>query len=112
MARCFRGISGFGDTLWRNVELHLGCGRPLSLAVDPSALYSLLLSLFFSAFSPFFPCRLGFAAGEAGSFAPGEALCLKSQEIHALGDGPRQPEPAFFLCKWPQKELALIVSLI
>ncbi|XP_037358710.1 membrane progestin receptor gamma isoform X3 [Talpa occidentalis] len=42
--------------------------------------------------------RLGFAAGEAGSFAPGKALCLKSQEIHALGNGPRQPEPAFFLC--------------
>ncbi|XP_012584119.1 PREDICTED: membrane progestin receptor gamma isoform X2 [Condylura cristata] len=42
--------------------------------------------------------RLGLAAGEAGSFTPGEALCLKSQEIHALGDGPRQPKPACFLC--------------
>lgn len=51
------------------------------MAAGPSAFYSLLLSLFCSAFSPFFPCRLGFADGEAGSFAPGEALYQAGRNV-------------------------------
>lgn len=66
--------SDCGDILWLVLELHLGGGRPPSVAVGLSAFYSLLLSLFCSAFSPFFPCRLSFAVGEADSFAPGKAL--------------------------------------
>lgn len=48
-------------------------GSP-SLAADLSAFYSLLLSLFCSAFSPFSPCRRTSAVGEADSLAPGKAL--------------------------------------
>lgn len=68
-------ISDCGDTLWPNLDLHLSSGWPLSEAAGPSAFYSLcrLFSvLLFLLFSPHH--RLGFAAGEADSFAPGEAL--------------------------------------
>ncbi|XP_024305735.1 membrane progestin receptor gamma isoform X3 [Homo sapiens] len=44
--------SGCGDIAWPNAELQLGSGRPLSRATGPSAFFSLLLSLFSSAFSP------------------------------------------------------------
>lgn len=76
------------------------------MATGFSAFSSVAFSLLFCFFLPFFfsSYRLGFAAGEAGPMplAPGEAkCCLKSQEIHALGDGPHQPEPDFFVsgCK-------------
>lgn len=52
-----------------------------SVAAGPSASYSLLLSLVCSAFSPFSLCRLGFAAGEAGSFALGEVLYQAGRNV-------------------------------
>lgn len=59
-----------------------------SVAAGPSAFYSLLLSLFCSAFSPFFPRRLGFAAGEADSFASGEALDQAGQKLSPVAGYP------------------------
>lgn len=47
--------SGCGDIAWPDAELQLGSGRPFSQATGPSAFFSLLLSLFYSAFSPLFP---------------------------------------------------------
>lgn len=73
--------SGCGDTLWPDLELHLGSGRPLSVATGLSAFYSLLLSLFCSAFSPFSPSRLSFAVGEADSFVPGKALYRAGRNV-------------------------------
>lgn len=75
------GLSDCSDTVWPDLELRLGSGRPLSVAAGSSAFNSLLLSLFSSAFCPFFPCRLGLAAGEAGSFALGEELYQAGRNI-------------------------------
>lgn len=70
--------------IW-NCTLVVGAASPhphsASVAAGPSASYSLLLSLVCSAFSPFSLCRLGFAAGEAGSFALGKVLYQAGRNV-------------------------------
>ncbi|XP_077905512.1 membrane progestin receptor gamma isoform X3 [Ictidomys tridecemlineatus] len=83
---------------------------PEALVQTPFHDYYIVLAVLNTILSTGLSCysRLGFAAGEAGPMplAPGEAkCCLKSQEIHALGDGPHQPEPDFFLFLFPDEDI-------
>lgn len=120
------GISGCGDILWLDVELHLWNSGffvclfacfVLFLSCVVKSFFVLFLSLLLSflLFCFFFlsPCRLSFVVGEADSFAPwgstfsGLVTCgLKSQKTGALGGRPSPSQSqVFFACKWPQGAL-------